>query len=60
VRNEFAESTGLAWIRGSTVDAVVSALGRQLGRSSDSVFDEIMRHGSQRWLRTCGASCSIS
>ena len=52
VRDEFAQSTGLAWIRGTTLDAVVSAVGRQLGRTSDSVYDELMRHGSQRWFRT--------
>lgn len=50
-RDEFTSFLTVGWVRSTTMESVVQAVAEQLGRTSDSVYDELMRHGAQRWFK---------
>jgi hypothetical protein len=50
-REEISEVHAMRWVRSATLDAMVEALADVVHRTPDSIWDELMRHGSERWFR---------
>lgn len=50
-RDEFTNFLTVGWVRSATIESVVHGVAEQLGRTPDSVYDELMRHGAQRWFK---------
>lgn len=50
-REELDGLSALRWVRDSTMDALVRAAAEDRSRGYESLYDEVMRHGGQRWFK---------